>query len=54
MNVASSARGITAATIAAARPLRRKTYSTIVTSSAPSSRFLNTVASVVEISHERS
>ena len=54
MNVASSASGMTAATMAAARPFRRNTYSTSVTSSAPSSRLRKTVVSVVEMSCDRS
>ena len=54
MKVASSASGITTATIPAARPLRRNTYSTSVTRTAPSSRFRNTVVNVVWISVERS
>jgi hypothetical protein len=54
MKVASSDSGIIAATIAEARRLPRKTNRTTVTSAAPSSRFVNTVRSVVPISQVRS
>ncbi len=54
MKVASSDSGIIAATIADARRLPRNTNSTTVTSAAPSSRFVNTVRSVVPISQVRS
>ena len=52
--VDSSASGIIAATISAARALYRNSHSTRNTSTAPSSRLLKTVFSVVETSHERS
>ena len=54
MKVASNESGMMSATIAAARKLPRKTNSTTATSTAPSTRFLNTVVSVVLISQVRS
>ncbi len=52
--VASSASGMVTATIAAARRLPRNIHSTIDTRSAPSSRLVNTVVSVLPISQVRS
>ena len=54
MNVASSANGITSATINAGRMCPRNTKSTNRTSAAPSSRFVKTVFSVVSIRLVRS
>ena len=54
MKVASNESGMMSATMAAARKLPRKTNNTTATSTAPSTRFLNTVVSVVLISHVRS
>ena len=54
MNVAISESGISAATMVAERRFPRNRNSTSITSRAPSARFLNTVCSVVSISHVRS
>ena len=52
--VASSDKGITTTTARLARRLERNRYSTSDTSSAPSTRFLNTVERVLPISQVRS
>ena len=52
--VASSDSGITTTTASVARRLERNRYSTSDTSNAPSTRFLNTVESVLPISQVRS
>ncbi len=54
MKVASSASGITTATISDERKCPRNRYSTTTTRTAPSRRFVKTVFSVVSISQVRS
>ena len=53
-NVDSSASGMMTTTARLARTFDKNRYRTSATSSAPSSRFLNTVVSVLSISQVRS